>query len=126
MPFISNPGFLAAAFIEASAAFILLVLYSLLAPGFPARFFRLWMAGWTLYVGLGALQIFSLWRGGPYDLHSAHAISLLAAGLFFAATLECRGQGRRTGWLRPLAAVSLSGFLTLALRAFDPGLAQWP
>lgn len=126
MPFISNPGFLAAAFIEASAAFILLVLYSLLAPGFSARFFRLWMAGWTLYVGLGALQIYSLWRGGLYNPHAAHAISLLAAALFFAAILECRGQGKRSGWLWPLAVVSLCGFLTLGLRAFDPGLAQWP
>src|SRR5271166_3545913 len=32
MAFVSNPGFLAAAFIECSAAFILLVLYVLLAP----------------------------------------------------------------------------------------------
>src|SRR5271155_4833949 len=37
MAFVSNPGFLAAAFIECSAAFILLVLYVLLAPAFPFR-----------------------------------------------------------------------------------------
>jgi hypothetical protein len=45
MIFASNPGFLAVAFMEGSAAFILLVLYWLLLPGFPARFFRFWLAG---------------------------------------------------------------------------------
>jgi len=126
MPFISNPGFLAAAFIEASAALILLVLYCLLAPGFSARFFRFWIAGWTLYIGLGALRIFSLWRGGPDNPHLAHSLSLLAAALFFAAILECRGQGKRLGWFWPLVAVSICGILTLALSAYRPALAQWP
>lgn len=126
MPFISNPGYLAAAFIEASAAFILLVLYWLLAPAFSARFFRLWIVGWTLYVGLGALQIYSLWRNGPGNPHYASALSLLAAALFFAAILECRGQGKRLGWLWPLAVISSCGFLTLILRAARPALAQWP
>jgi PAS domain S-box-containing protein len=126
VPFVSNPGFLAAAFIEASAAFILLVLYWLLAPGFSARFFRFWIVGWTLYVGLGALRIFSLWHGGPDNPPFAPSLSLLSAALFFAAVLECRGQGKRLGWLRPLAAIVACGFLTMALRAFHPGLAAWP
>src|SRR5271155_2246845 len=126
MPFISNPGFLAAAFIEASAGLILLVLYCLLAPGFSARFFRFWIAGWTLYAALGGLRIVSLWHGGPDSPHLARNLSLLAAALFFAAILECRGQGKRLGWLWPLAAVSLCGVLTLALGASRPALAQWP
>ncbi len=101
MAFISNPGLLAVAFIEASAAFILLVLYWLLAPGFPARFFRIWMAGWTLYIGLGGLRIYSLWRGGSDDPYFAPVLSSLAAALFFAAILQCAGQGRRLNWLWP-------------------------
>jgi hypothetical protein len=65
MTFASNSGFLAIAFMEGSAAFILLILYWLLLPSFPARFFRYWLAGWTLYTTLQGLRIFSLWRGGP-------------------------------------------------------------
>jgi len=126
MPFVSNPGFLAAAFIEASAAFILLVLYWLLAPGFSARFFRFWIAGWMVYVGLGSLRIYSLWYGGSDSPTPAPALSLLSAALFFAAVLECRGQGKRHGWLWPLAAITVCGFLTLALRAIRPSISTWP
>jgi PAS domain S-box-containing protein len=125
MAFISNPGFLAVAFIEASAAFILLVLYWLLAPGFPARFFRIWMAGWTVYIVLGGLRIYSLWRGGSDDPHFAPALSSLAAALFFAAILQCAGQGRRLNWLWPLAAISACALLALSSVVQVPGAAKW-
>ena len=125
MAFISNPSFLAVAFIEASAAFILLVLYWLLAPGFPARFFRIWMAGWTVYLVLGGLRIYSLWSGGSDDPHIAPVLSSLAAALFFAAIPQCAGQGRRVSWLWPLVAVSVCALLALSTVAQMPGAAKW-
>jgi PAS domain S-box-containing protein len=125
MAFVSNPGFLAVAFIEASAAFILLVLYWLLAPGFPARFFRIWMAGWTIYITLGGLRIYSLWRGGSDDPHFAPVLSSLTAALFFAAILQCAGQRRRLNWLWPLIAISACALLALSSVAKVPGAAMW-
>jgi PAS domain S-box-containing protein len=125
MAFVSNPGFLAVAFIEASAAFIILVLYWLLSSGFPARFFRIWMAGWTVYIALGGLRIYSLWRGGSDDPHFAPVLSSLAAALFFAAILQCAGQGRRLNWMWPLVAISACALLALSSVAQVPGAAKW-
>ncbi len=106
MPFVSNPGFLAVAFIEGSAAFIILVLYSLLVPSFSARFFRFWIAGWTAYVLWGALRMVSIWRGDPNASFQFSAVlSLVAAALFFVAILECTGRGDRLRWLTPLAGI---------------------
>src|SRR5579864_999389 len=107
MPFVSNPGFLAVAFIEGSAAFIILVLYSLLVPSFSARFFRFWIAGWTAYVLWGALRMLSIWRGGPdANFQFSAVLSLVSAALFFVAILECTGRADRLRWLTPLAAIA--------------------
>lgn len=125
MAFVSNPGFLAVAFIEGSAAFMLLVLYWLLAPGFPARFFRFWMAGWVAYVGLGAFRVASLWRGGPETLRFEPAISLAAATLFFAAVLDCTGRGRRVWWLWPVGLIAASSIVGLGAIAKLPMAARW-
>ena len=108
MTFTSNPGFLAVAFMEGSAAFILLVLYWLLVPGFRARFFRYWLAGWTVYVGLEGLRIYSLWRGGSNDPRFVPELALLAAALFFAAVLECLGLGKSLRYLWPLGGIAAS------------------
>jgi two-component system NtrC family sensor kinase len=113
MIFASNPGFLAVAFMEGSAAFILLVLYWLLLPGFPARFFRFWLAGWTIYVGLEGLRIYSLWRGGSNDPRFVPELSLLAAALFLAAVLECLGLGKSLRYLWPLGGIAASVFIAL-------------
>jgi PAS domain S-box-containing protein len=125
MAFVSNPGVLAVAFIEASAAFILLVLFWLLAAGFPARFFRIWMAGWTLYVGLGGVRIYSLWRGGTDDSHFGSVLSSLSAALFFAAILQCAEKGRRVNWLWPLVAISVCALIALSSVARAPNAATW-
>ena len=125
MPFITNPGFLAVAFLETSAAFILLVLYWLLAPGYSARFFRIWMAGWTIYVGVGALRIFSLWRGGADSNRFTSLLSSLAAALFFAAILEFSRQEQQRRWLWPLAAISTCALISLSSLADLPGAAKW-
>jgi PAS domain S-box-containing protein len=97
MAFVSNPGFLAAAFIDCSAAFVLLILYVLLAQGFPARFFRYWLAGWTLYVFVSALEISRLWNGGPDAPLFRWGMSLATAAVFAVAIVECCGEGR---WLK--------------------------
>jgi PAS domain S-box-containing protein len=125
MPFVSNPGFLAAAFIEAFAAFILLVLYWQLAPGFPKRFFRYWLAGWTLYAGLGAVRIISLWRGGPESPTVGSVLSLAVAALFFATALECTGQRTRLRYFWPLGVIAAGGFIALGVVAKQPIAAHW-
>ncbi|MFZ3199789.1 MAG: ATP-binding protein [Candidatus Acidiferrales bacterium] len=125
MPFLSNPGFLAVAFMEGSAAFILLVLYWLLAPDFPARFFRYWLGGWCVYTALEGLRILSLWRDGPYNPRFSFELSLVAAALFFAAVLECCGQGKRLKYLWPLGVMVASGIVALGILAKQPEWTRW-
>jgi PAS domain S-box-containing protein len=126
MPFVSNPGFLAVAFIEGSAAFILLVLYSLLVSSFPARFFRFWIAGWTAYVFWGALRMLSIWRGSPDgNFQFGPALSLLAASLFFAAILECTGRGNRLRWLWSLGLIAALGIYAVNSIGKMPNEALW-
>lgn len=125
MSFASNPGFLAVAFIEGSAVFILLVLYWLLTSNFPARFFRYWLAGWTVYAGLEALRVFSFWSGGPDHPHLTAALSLMAAVLFFAAILECLGPGRTVTQLWPLGVIAASALVALGSVARLPEVEQW-
>lgn len=125
MAFASNPGFLAVAFIEGSAAFILLVLYWLLAQGFPGRFFRYWMAGWTVYLGVCSMRIFSLWRGGSNSPRLSDALSLIAVTLFLAAILERTGHGRRNRLLWPMAAAVVGAFALLPFILKQPTGARW-
>lgn len=125
MPFVSNPGYLAAAFIEASAAFILLVLYWLLARGFSARFFRYWLAGWTVYFAVGGWRIFSLWRGRPDAPGYVASLYLVAAAVFFAAILEFVGRGRQLRWFWPLGAIVAAALLALHAVEKLPGATQW-
>ncbi|HXA79275.1 MAG TPA: ATP-binding protein [Candidatus Acidoferrales bacterium] len=122
MTFAPNPGFLAVAFMEGSAAFILLVLYWLLVPSFPARFFRYWLAGWTVYVGLEGLRIYSLWRGGSNDPRFVPELAVLAAALFFAAVLECLGLGKSLKYLWPLGGIVASLFIALGSVSHMPHL----
>jgi len=123
--FASNPGFLAVAFMEGSAAFILLVIYWLLAANFSARFLKYWLAGWTVYTGLEGLRIYSLWRGTTAEAHILPALSLVAAVLFFAAILECLGPGRTVTELWPLGVIAASALVALGSVARLPGVEQW-
>jgi PAS domain S-box-containing protein len=117
MPFVSNPGFLAAAFINCSAAFMLLVLYVLLVPGFPSRFFRYWMAGWTIYIFATALRISDLWNGGGTKIGLLQAgVSLLSVAVLFIAVLDLAGYESRLKYLWPFPLIALIGS-TLAARA---------
>jgi PAS domain S-box-containing protein len=113
MTFAANPGFLAVAFMEGSAAFILWVLYWLLAPGFSGRFFRFWLAGWTVYVGSQGLRIYSLWTGGSNDPRFGPVLSLVAAALFLAAVLDCVGHGPSLKYIWPLYGLAASILVAL-------------
>src|ERR1700740_1614506 len=126
MPFVSNPGFLAVAFIEGSAAFIILVLYSLLVPSVPARFFLFWIASWTAYVLWGALRMVSIWRGGPdNNFQFSTALSLLAAALFFAAIMEWTGRGENLSGMPPLACIRALAIYGIYSIARMPTEALW-
>jgi PAS domain S-box-containing protein len=125
MSFTSNPGFLAVAFMEGSAAFILLVLYWLLSASFSARFFRYWMAGWTVYTVLEGLRIYSFWRHGYSESPLLSALSIVATVLFFGAVLEALGPARTLAQLWPLGIIAAGAFLALGSVAHLPAVEQW-
>jgi PAS domain S-box-containing protein len=112
MTFVSNPSFLAVAFMEGSAAFLLWVLYFLLLRNVPARFFRFWLAGWTVYVALEGLRTYSLVRGADWP-NVLFALSLTAVALFFAAACECSANGELLRYLWPAAVIVGAGVLAL-------------
>ena len=122
MTFAYNPGFLALAFMEGSAAFILLVLYWLLVPGFSARFFRYWLAGWTVFVAMEGVRVYSLWEGGPSEPRFDPTLSLIAAALFLAAVLDCLGRGKSLKYLLPLGGIAASVFVFLGSAPRVPNL----
>jgi two-component system NtrC family sensor kinase len=123
---IADPGILAIAFFEASAAVILLVLYFLLNRGFRHRFFRFWLAGWTLYTAHGLAQLIYLWRGGGQSLRFLSLELCFAAILLMAAAcMEYAGRRRWVSWIWPAAA---AGAVVMAMRAiwFPESVAvQW-
>lgn len=126
MPFVSNPGFLAAAFINCSAAFVLLVVYVLLAPSCPARFFRYWMVGWVLYVLTAALRISLLWNGTSEVVPLRLAAGFVAAVVFFFAILECCGRRQQVSYLWPFWPFGLIGGMIIFLGArSSPQAALW-
>jgi PAS domain S-box-containing protein len=125
MSFASNPGFLAVAFMEGSAACILLVLYWLLSASFSARFFRYWIAGWTTYTALEGLRIYSFWRHGSGESHLISTLSIVATVLFFGAVLEALGPTRTLTQLWPLGIIAASAFLALGSVARVPAVEQW-
>jgi PAS domain S-box-containing protein len=125
MEFVSNPALLAVAFVEAAAATTLLVVFSLLAGDFPARVFRYWLTGWTLYAALEDLRVFLLWRGSAASPALEAALLLLAACFFFAGIVECVDHGE---YLKHLWSWALTG--TAVIVIFDvfgkrPALAAW-
>lgn len=111
---LSNTGSLAAAFLNCSAALILLVLYVLLAAGSSARFFRLWLWGWLLYIFAAALQISHFWYKAP-EIGGAEAVAaLLASAFFFSTVLECRGEHARLRYLWAAGVLASVVFIFLA------------
>ncbi len=125
MEFVSNPALLAVAFVEASAATTLLVVFSLLAGDFPARVFRYWLTAWTLYTVLEDLRVFFLWRGHAGYPVLEPALSLLAASFFFAGIVECVGQGRHLKHLWWWGLVGTGTVVALYTLARQPIVALW-
>jgi PAS domain S-box-containing protein len=125
MDFAANPGFLAVAFMEGSAAFVLLILYWLLATNFSARFFRYWIAGWTIYTALEGLHIYSLWRHTFSAPHLMAALEIVATILFFGAVLEALGPERSVAQLWPLGIIAASIFIVLGTVARAVAIEQW-
>ena len=89
----SNSVLLAIAFIEGSAALILLVIYSLARLRFPRALLPLLADRLDVFLVLEASKIPLLLRGGSRTaLLVGHSWSLLMAAFFFAAALECAGS----------------------------------
>lgn len=110
MQFLSNQGLLGIAFFEASTFFILLVLFILLNRELPARFFRLWLAGWALFTLSSALEVFLILNVGPDVRLLVLGCQVSAVLLFLAAVLEYSvGGGWKLAQFAPLAAVCLLG-----------------
>jgi PAS domain S-box-containing protein len=125
MTLLSNPGFLAVAFMECSAAFLLLVVYWLLLPGFPARFFRFWLGAWTVYTALESVRVASIWRGSQGESSAATLISPIVAGLILAAAVECAGKKRVFHYLWPSAVIGESTLIALRWVGYLPRAEQW-
>src|SRR5712692_6446424 len=84
----ANQGLLGIAFFEATALFILLVLFFLLNRDLPARFFRLWLMGWAAFTFASGLEVLTLLPHGPSVrllLLASHMTGIL---LFLAAVTE--------------------------------------
>ena len=113
MTLVSTSDALAVAFMEGAASAIILVLYWLLLPGFRARFFRYWLAGWTAYVGLEGLRIADLLQGRSANSPFSFVLSVVPAILFLAATLECRGKSHKVGYLWVVGGLVLASLATL-------------
>ena len=125
MELASNSTLLAAAFIEGSAVFIILVLYALLAPSFPARFFRYWIAGWSVYLFGEAARIWALWSNARVAERLVPACAVGAAALFFIAALQCTGQWKKRLHLWPIAVVAASGIVVVGYVVKVPNAQAW-
>jgi PAS domain S-box-containing protein len=125
MPLTANPALLAVAFIEAAAATTLLIVFCFLASEFPARVFRYWLSAWGLYAALGSLRVFYLLRGGPEPAPVETAISLLAAGFFFAGVIECVERGRHLKYLWTWGLMGAGVVFTLAVLGKVPVASEW-
>ena len=66
----SNSVLLAFTFFEGAAALILLVIYSLLTTALPSRFFRYWVAGWSVFLALQVTKITLLLNGAAAEQSS--------------------------------------------------------
>jgi PAS domain S-box-containing protein len=125
MVFVSNPSLLAVAFVEASAATTLLVVFSLLAGDFPARVFRYWLTAWTLYAGLEDFRVYCLWRGGASYPATEATLSMLAAAFFFAGVIECVNHGKQLKYLWSWAVIGAGSVIGLYTLAKQPQVAAW-
>src|SRR5260370_7376670 len=123
----ANQGLLGIAFFEATALFILLVLFFLLNRDLPARFFRLWLMGWAAFTFASGLEVLTLLPHGPSVrllLLASHMTGIL---LFLAAMTEY-GAGKvwRVAQMGPLAVICLLGTIYAERHGAGPyGVIGW-
>jgi len=122
---IINPQFLALAFVEGSAAFLLLIFYGLLASTASGRFFRSWMTGWAVYVVWHAMRITWFLHSGLISHRMATALSVLAAEFLFLAVLNLRTRRWPSKLLYPLATGVASGLVVLGSLPGQVRLESW-
>ncbi len=120
----SNSVLLAIAFVEGSAALILLVIYALLSSAVTALYFRYWLGGWAFFFVLESSKIAPLSRGITGGALVAYCCSLLMAAFFFAAAIECAGFGKRLKYFASWAITAFAGLAALYFAKLSV-LAQW-
>lgn len=114
-------GLLAISMLQGAASLLLFLLYLLLYASCPERFFRYWLAGWSLNL-LAAFCTLVPGSWGGETLQSVGAELSFGASLFFlAAILQYIGRERPLLYLWPagalgvaLLAVGLTGIRVLA------------
>jgi len=120
-----NQGLLAIAFLQTSAFLVLLVLYLLLYRDLPARFFRLWIAGWTFFTLYGATHVLTLFGAAPRGRLLVMELSLGATAFFLASLLDYTGRARRTALVWPLALIVCLAVAWTDLQFGRPERAEW-
>jgi two-component system NtrC family sensor kinase len=110
MLFTPYQSLLAIALFEAGAIVILLVLYLLFQRDFHPRFFRFWVAGWTLYTAFGLSQILEFWQSSPLRRLLTHEFFFAGSLLLVAAVLEHAGRSRWLAALWPIAPLGGLGW----------------
>ena len=112
-----NQGFLAIAFFEAISIFALLLIYFSLDRDRPARYFRIWIAGWVALAAWSLLLIFSTSIPGSIGRLLTLETRFVSTWLLFAAILELTGRQ-----IRPtvLYVAFVAGSFALAIVEIQP------
>jgi PAS domain S-box-containing protein len=105
-----NQGLLGIAFFEATAFIVLLVLFFIFQRDHINRYFRLWVAGWTVFTLASLGEVVVLSRNLP-EYWLAVVMGRVAAMLLFSAAVVqfTAGTGKRSWPILPLAGVVLFG-----------------
>ncbi len=114
-----NQGLLAISSFEAISVFALLLIYFGLDRDRPARYFRLWIAGWVGLTVWSLLLIFSTSIPGNISRLLTLEIRLSATAFFFAAVLELAGRRPRPA---VFYAAFAAGFIALAIVESQPAV----
>ncbi len=105
-----NQGLLGIAFFEATAFIVLLVLFFIFQRDHINRYFRLWVAGWSVFTLASLCEVAMLSRNWP-ELWMMVVLGRVAALLLFSAAVVqfTTGVGKRNWPILPLAGVVLLG-----------------
>jgi two-component system NtrC family sensor kinase len=109
----SNSVLLAISFFEGAAAFILLVIYSLLTRALPSRFFKYWLAGWISFFVLQTAKIPLFFAGVSERNLPVYPLALAMTAFFLAAAFECSGWAKWLKYLLVCSVIACSGLVAL-------------